>query len=94
MNTQKLRIITRNSQLAMWQAQNVQEQLLSHYPNLNVEIIGVTTEGDRILDKSLEKIGGKGLFIKELEYQLLKNNAEQSTRYCYLFMLQSRSLCR
>lgn len=55
----------------MWQAQHVKNHILSNYPKLQVEIIGITTEGDRILDKSLSKIGGKGLFIKELEQQLL-----------------------
>lgn len=73
---QKIRIISRNSQLAMWQANHVKEKLISANPGLFVDIIGITTEGDRILDKSLEKIGGKGLFIKELEYQLLHENAD------------------
>ncbi len=73
---QKIRIISRNSQLAMWQANHVKEKLIKASPDLAVEIIGITTEGDRILDKSLEKIGGKGLFIKELEYQLLNGNAD------------------
>ena len=73
---QKIRIVSRNSQLAMWQARHVEQQLRLHYPELEVEIIGITTEGDRILDKSLEKIGGKGLFIKELEYQLLAGTAD------------------
>lgn len=73
---QKIRIISRNSQLAMWQANHVKEKLILANPGLFVEIIGITTEGDRILDKSLEKIGGKGLFIKELEYQLLHENAD------------------
>lgn len=72
----KVRIITRNSQLAMWQAEHVKQQLTQLYPQLQVDIIGVTTEGDRILDKSLDKIGGKGLFIKELEAQLLAGNAD------------------
>jgi hydroxymethylbilane synthase len=73
---QKIRIITRNSKLAMWQAHYVEQQLKFYYPELLTEIIGITTEGDRILDKSLEKIGGKGLFIKELEYQLLMGKAD------------------
>lgn len=72
----KIRIISRNSKLAMWQALHVEEQLKLKYPHLKVEIIGITTEGDRILDKSLDKIGGKGLFIKELESQLLLGNAD------------------
>lgn len=73
---QKIRIITRNSKLAMWQAEHVQQQLINLYPQMLVEIIGITTEGDRILDKSLDKIGGKGLFIKELETQLLAGAAD------------------
>lgn len=72
----KVRIISRNSKLAMWQAEHVQQQLHVHYPTLEVEIIGITTEGDRILDQSLEKIGGKGLFIKELERQLLTGTVD------------------
>lgn len=72
----KIRIISRNSKLAMWQALHVEEQLKLKYPHLEIEIIGITTEGDRILDKSLDKIGGKGLFIKELESQLLLGNAD------------------
>ena len=59
-------IITRNSKLAMWQALHVKQLLQDLYPELEVLISGITTEGDRILDQSLEKIGGKGLFIKEL----------------------------
>lgn len=69
-------IITRNSKLAMWQALHVKQLLQTEYPELEVLISGITTEGDRILDQSLEKIGGKGLFIKELEYQLLAGNAD------------------
>lgn len=72
----QLNIISRNSQLAMWQANHVKDLLYKHYPEMLVNIIGITTEGDRILDKSLDKIGGKGLFIKELEYQLLNNTAD------------------
>lgn len=72
----QLKIISRNSKLALWQAEHVQQLLKQHYPDIMIEIIGVTTEGDRILDKSLDKIGGKGLFIKELEQQLLAGNAD------------------
>lgn len=73
---EKLKIISRNSALAMWQANHVKELLVQNYPDLSVEIIGITTAGDRILDKSLDKIGGKGLFIKELEQQLLDGTAD------------------
>ncbi len=73
---QKLKIISRNSKLAMWQAEFVRGKLIDLYPHLSVDIIGITTEGDRILDKSLDKIGGKGLFIKELEFQLVAGTAD------------------
>jgi hydroxymethylbilane synthase len=72
----KLRIISRNSKLALWQAEYVHGQLLIYYPELEIEIIGVTTSGDNLLDGSLSKIGGKGLFIKELEVGLLNNEAD------------------
>lgn len=62
-----VRIATRKSDLAMWQAHYVQKQLLKHYPSLTVELVPMSTKGDRILDTPLAKIGGKGLFIKELE---------------------------
>lgn len=71
-----IRIITRNSKLAMWQATHVKQLLVNAYPELTVEVIGTTTEGDQVLDQSLSKIGGKGLFVKELEAQLLKHNAD------------------
>jgi hydroxymethylbilane synthase len=72
----KIRIVTRNSNLALWQANFVKDQLVKCYPDLEVEIIGVTTSGDKILAKSLDKVGGKGLFIKELENALLENLAD------------------
>ncbi|HLX53078.1 MAG TPA: hydroxymethylbilane synthase [Aquella sp.] len=72
----KIRIISRKSELALWQANFVKEQLNKYYPDVEVEIIGVTTSGDKILDKALDKIGGKGLFIKELENGLLADTAD------------------
>jgi hydroxymethylbilane synthase len=71
-----MKIITRKSELALWQANFVKEELQRHYPDLQIEIIGVTTSGDKILDKTLDKVGGKGLFIKELENGLLTNSAD------------------
>lgn len=71
-----LKIISRNSKLAMWQANFVSQQLTSLYPDLKIEIIGITTKGDKILDKALDKIGGKGLFIKELEHAIQNNTAD------------------
>ncbi|MEJ2755608.1 MAG: hydroxymethylbilane synthase, partial [Gammaproteobacteria bacterium] len=71
-----LRIATRESPLALWQAEFVKDRLLAIHSDLTVEICGFTTEGDRVLDKSLAKIGGKGLFIKELEHALLNHEAD------------------
>jgi hydroxymethylbilane synthase len=71
-----IRIITRNSELALWQARHVAHKITEFYPKITTQIIGITTEGDRFLDSSLDKIGGKGLFIKELESSLLKNEAD------------------
>lgn len=73
---QTLKIISRNSELALVQAEFVKERIIELYPELKVEIIGITTKGDKFLDKSLDKIGGKGLFVKELQQQLLKRNAD------------------
>ena len=69
-------IASRESALALWQARHIQGQLASHYPNLRVEILGMTTEGDRRLDISLAKVGGKGLFVKELEEALAAGRAD------------------
>ncbi len=65
-----LRLGTRKSPLALWQAEHVQARLQSLHPGLTVELVRITTEGDRILDRSLARVGGKGLFIKELEQAL------------------------
>ena len=72
----KLIIASRESLLAMWQAKHIQAQLQSLYPECEVSILGITTRGDQILDKTLSKIGGKGLFIKELETALLAGRAD------------------
>jgi len=69
-------IATRESALALWQARHIQGQLTAHYPKLRVEILGMTTEGDRRLDISLAKVGGKGLFVKELEDALAAGRAD------------------
>jgi hydroxymethylbilane synthase len=71
-----LRIVTRKSPLALWQAEHVKARLQALYPNLAVQLIGVNTTGDKILDSPLAKIGGKGLFVKELEQQLLSGEAD------------------
>ncbi len=72
----KCRIATRESALALTQAKLIQQQLLSFHPELSVELIGITTEADRKLDITLDKIGGKGLFVKELEHALMENRAD------------------
>jgi hydroxymethylbilane synthase len=71
-----LRIGTRKSPLALWQAEHVRARLTALHPGLAVELVTMTTEGDKILDTPLAKIGGKGLFIKELEQALLDGRAD------------------
>ncbi len=71
-----LRIATRKSALAMWQATHVQSLLEKAYPDLEVQLVPIVTEGDRILDRPLAAIGGKGLFLKELERALLNGEAD------------------
>lgn len=76
MTKQTIRIATRQSPLAMWQAEHVQYLLQQQHPGLTVELLPMTTRGDRILDAPLAKVGGKGLFIKELEIALLEEQAD------------------
>jgi hydroxymethylbilane synthase len=71
MTQQRLRIGTRASRLALWQAEWVQSSLQQLHPGLQVKLVKIQTEGDRILDVPLAKIGGKGLFVKEIEEALL-----------------------
>ncbi|HEX7817639.1 hydroxymethylbilane synthase [Dyella sp.] len=71
-----LRIATRKSALALWQAEYVAAELRSAYPSLNVELVPMTTRGDEVLDKSLATIGGKGLFLKELEVAMQEGRAD------------------
>ena len=72
----KLVIATRESPLALWQANHVADRLRSLYPELTVELLGMTSRGDQLLDKPLYKVGGKGLFVKELETALLDGRAD------------------
>jgi hydroxymethylbilane synthase len=76
LSEQIIRIATRKSPLAMWQAEHVAAQLKAAHPGLSVEIIGMSTQGDKILDTPLAKIGGKGLFVKELEARMLDGSAD------------------
>ena len=69
-------IATRESALALWQAHHVRDRLIALHPGLKVELLGMTTQGDRILDVTLNKIGGKGLFVKELEQALQDGRAD------------------
>ena len=71
-----LRIATRKSPLALWQAEHVSARLRQLHPGLRVELVGMVTRGDRILDSPLARIGGKGLFVKELEQGLLDGRAD------------------
>ncbi len=73
---QKIVIASRESALAMWQARHIQARLLDLYPGMQVEILGMTTTGDQILDSPLARIGGKGLFVKELEQALEDGRAD------------------
>jgi hydroxymethylbilane synthase len=73
---QKLIIASRESRLAMWQAEHVRASLLALYPQCDVQILGMTTRGDQILDRALSKVGGKGLFVKELEVAMSEGKAD------------------
>jgi hydroxymethylbilane synthase len=72
----ELRIATRKSPLALWQANYVKQQLELHHPGLVVTLVPMSTQGDKILDTPLAKIGGKGLFVKELEIAMLEHRAD------------------
>ncbi len=76
MTSSSLRIVTRESPLAMWQANFVRGALSALHPQLMVEILGITTQADRLLDSSLASLGGKGAFVKELEQALLDGQAD------------------
>ena len=71
-----LRIATRGSKLALWQAHHVRERLIAGEPDLTVELLVLKTTGDRILDRPLSEVGGKGLFVKEIEEALCDGRAD------------------
>jgi hydroxymethylbilane synthase len=75
---QTMRIATRGSQLALWQARHIQGRLEERYPGLRVELVVIKTRGDKILDVPLAKVGGKGLFVKEIEDALLAGAADMA----------------
>lgn len=72
----KLRIATRKSKLALWQSEHVAQQLRDRHPDLEVTLVPLSTRGDEVLDRSLAEIGGKGLFLKELERAILDGEAD------------------
>lgn len=74
--TQTLRIATRQSRLALWQAEHVAARLREAHPDLEVVLVPMTTTGDRVLDRPLAQVGGKGLFIKELEVAISEGRAD------------------
>jgi hydroxymethylbilane synthase len=76
MTSSPLRIATRKSPLALWQANHVRDALMARNPGLEVELLTMTTQGDKILDTPLAKVGGKGLFVKELELGMLEGRAD------------------
>ena len=76
MSTEPFRIATRKSPLALWQAEHVRGRLRAAHPGLEVELVTMSTKGDRVLDSPLAKIGGKGLFVKELEQGMLAGDAD------------------
>jgi hydroxymethylbilane synthase len=76
MPAQVLRIATRQSRLALWQAEHVAVRLRAVHPSLEVVLVPMTTQGDRVTDRALAEVGGKGLFIKELELALQENRAD------------------
>jgi hydroxymethylbilane synthase len=76
MSENVIRIATRKSPLALWQAEHVKARLLATHPGLQVELVPMQTRGDKILDSPLAKIGGKGLFIKELEQSLREGSSD------------------
>lgn len=71
-----IKIATRQSPLALWQAEHIKSRLMALYPKMQVELVTFVTQGDKILDTPLAKIGGKGLFVKELEMALLDGRAD------------------
>ncbi|MDR3442922.1 MAG: hydroxymethylbilane synthase [Legionella sp.] len=76
MNARTIRIATRQSPLALWQANHIRDELLKQWPELQIELVPMTTSGDRFLKDKLLEIGGKGLFVKELEEALLDKRAD------------------
>jgi DUF971 family protein len=81
MPAKTLRIATRKSPLALWQAHYVKTVLEKTHSDLNVELLAMSTRGDKILDTPLAKVGGKGLFVKELEHAMLEDRADIAVNF-------------
>lgn len=100
MNSKTIRIATRSSPLALWQAHFIQQQLQSYWPGVQVELLPLITSGDRFLKDKLAREGGKGLFVKELEEALLDGRADlavHSTKDMPAFLpkgLELSAICR
>lgn len=75
-NLTELRIATRSSPLALWQAEEVARRVKQHHPDIEVSLVQMKTKGDKMLDAPLAKVGGKGLFVKELEAGILEGRAD------------------
>lgn len=73
-----IRIGTRESRLAMWQAEYVARQIRTSHPEIKVELVPMTTTGDKILHRALDQVGGKGLFVKELDLALREKRTDLS----------------
>lgn len=82
MSLTTLRIATRESPLALWQTEHVAARLRALHPQLHIELVPLTTRGDRILDRPLAQIGGKGLFLKELEEAMADGRADLAVHSC------------
>src|SRR5207342_1344868 len=74
--SERFRLATRQSALALWQSEHVAARLRAAHPGLDVQLVPMSTRGDRILDRPLAEIGGKGLFLKELEVAMLEGEAD------------------
>ena len=89
-----IRIGSRESRLAVTQTEIIKGQIEAHFPHIRVEIVTMKTTGDRILDRSLEQIGGKGLFVKELDQALRKGRVDLSVHSLKTCRWTSRKIFR
>src|SRR5256714_15294532 len=76
MSVQRLTIATRRSRLALWQAEHIKARLQALHPKLTVDLLPLSTRGDELIDRRLDEVGGKGLFVKELESAMAEGRAD------------------